>query len=94
MSVTSSDKGPGAAKNASRSDKGSAPDPSPAPSSNNVPSPTRSPSSVAKNGGATKKDPPGQSKQNSPVVSVTTPPSDPTPAPPAKGNNGKGKGDE
>ncbi len=94
VSVTSSDKGPGAAKNASRSDKGSAPDPSPAPSSNNVPSPTRSPSSVAKNGGATKKDPPGQRKQNSPVVSVTTPPSDPTPAPPAKGNNGKGKGDE
>ena len=94
VSVTSSDKGPGAAKNASRSDKGSAPDPSPAPSSNNVPSPTRSPSSVAKNGGPTKKGPLGQSKQNSPVVSVTTPPSDPTPAPPAKGNNGKGKGDE
>ena len=89
-----SDKGPGAAKNASRSDKGSAADSSMPPSSNKAPSPTRSPSSVAKNGGPTKKDPPGQSKQNNPVVSDTTPPGDPTPAPPAKGNNGKGKTEE
>ena len=94
MSVTSSDKGPGAAKNTPRSDKGSAPDSSMQPSSNKGPSPTRSPSSVAKNGGPTKNDPPGQSKQNSPVVAVTTPPGDPTPVPPAKGNNGKSKGDE
>jgi RNA polymerase sigma factor (sigma-70 family) len=93
VSVSSSDKGPGAAKSTPtpRSDKGSAADSSMPPSSNKAPSPTRSPSSVAKNGGPTKKDPPGQSKQNNPVVSVTTPPGDPTPAPPAKGNNGKGK---
>jgi RNA polymerase sigma factor (sigma-70 family) len=94
VSVTSSDKGPGAAKSTSRSDNGSALDPSLAPSSSKAPSPTRSPSSVAKNGGPTKKDPPGQSKQNNPVVSATPPPSDPTPAPPAKGNNGKSKGNE
>jgi RNA polymerase sigma factor (sigma-70 family) len=90
--VTSSDKALGVARSTPRADKVSASGSSVATSSKS--SNTRSPSSVVKNGGP-KNDAPGQSKQNNTAVAVTTPLADPTPAPPAKGNNGSGKsGDE